>query len=78
MNLEALISRLKQKQVDIALEAMGSQQDRGLYQCGREAGVVQGLETALEVINELLNEERKRDPDLSDDSGEIHGKSPYF
>lgn len=81
MNQEALIARLKQRQIDIGLEALLAANDRGLYQCGREAGMVQGLGLALEIINEMLHEE-SQDPDSPDDgvsrSGELIGKSPYF
>lgn len=59
MNLEALIAAMKQRQAELAAEAMktpGMLAENGLFQYGRQCGIYQGLEEAIELINGQLEE----------------------
>lgn len=65
MNLEtALLNRLKTKQTQFAVESLTRPQNRDAFEYGYRVGVVAGYEAAINVLLEILDEERNSDNDL--------------
>lgn len=65
MNLaDQLLNRLKADQQNFALDALRRPQTRDTFEYGYRVGIVQGYEAAINVLLQLLKEERDSDPDL--------------
>lgn len=65
MNIhDQFLSRLKNAQQEFALDALRRPQNRDTFEYGYRVGVVAGYEAALNILLNLLDEERNSDPDL--------------
>lgn len=65
MNLaDQLFNRLKTVQQEFALDALKRPQTRDTFEYGYRVGMVQGYEAAINVLLQLLKEEKDSDPDL--------------
>lgn len=65
MNLaDQLFNRLKADQQGFALDALKRPQTRDTFEYGYRVGIVQGYEAAINVLLQLLKEEKDNDPDL--------------
>lgn len=65
MNLaDQLLNRLKADQQSFALDALRRPQTRDTFEYGYRVGIVQGYEAAINVLLNLLKEEKDNDPDL--------------
>ena len=65
MNLaDQLLNRLKADQQSFALDALRRPQTRDTFEYGYRVGIVQGYEAAINVLLQLLKEEKDSDPDL--------------
>ncbi len=65
MNFETqLLAQLKAKQQEFALKALGRPQERDAFEYGYRVGVVAGYEAAINVLLQLLDEEKHGDKDL--------------
>lgn len=65
MNLvDQLFNRLKTDQQSFALDALKRPQTRDTFEYGYRVGIVQGYEAAINVLLQLLKEEKDNDPDL--------------
>lgn len=65
MNLETkLLNRLKSRQQTFALEALQRPNTKDTFEYGRSAGVIAGLEMALETLVNCVKEEREGNDDL--------------
>ena len=65
MNLaDQLFNRLKADQQAFALDALKRPQTRDTFEYGNRVGVVQGYEAAINVLLQLLKEEKDSDNDL--------------
>lgn len=65
MNLaDQLFNRLKADQQAFALDALKRPQTRDTFEYGYRVGVVQGYEAAINVLLQLLKEEKNSDNDL--------------
>lgn len=65
MNLETqLLNRLKTRQAEFALESLRRPNMRDTFEYGYRVGVVAGYDAALEVLLQLLDEEKHFDNDL--------------
>ena len=60
----ALLNRLKAEQAQFALEALKKPQNRDTFEYGYRVGVVAGYDAALDVLLNLLDEEKNSDSDL--------------
>jgi hypothetical protein len=58
MNINHLIGRLKKAQQELALQAMLKPSGKDLFTLGQASGMVIGLEAAINLIEELLQEDR--------------------
>ena len=59
-----LLNALKAEQQSFALEALRKPQTRDAFEYGHRVGVIAGYESAINVLLQLLKEERNNDPDL--------------
>jgi len=65
MNLiDQLFNRLKADQQSFALDALKRPQTRDTFEYGYRVGIVQGYEAAINVLLQLLKEEKDNDPDI--------------
>ena len=65
MHLEqALLSALKAEQAEFALQALRKPNQRDAFEYGCRAGVLAGLDRAIEILLKLLDEDRNGNPDL--------------
>ena len=65
MNLEAqLLNRLKAEQQSFAVDALRRPQTRDTFEYGYRVGMVAGYEAAINVLLNLLDEEKNFDNDL--------------
>ncbi len=65
MNLaDQLFNRLKADQQAFALDALKRPQTRDTFEYGYRVGIVQGYEAAINVLLQLLKEEKNSDNDL--------------
>ena len=64
MNVDALFNRLKADQQSFALDALRRPQTRDTFEYGYRVGMVAGYEAAINVLLQLLKEEKDNDPDL--------------
>lgn len=65
MNVESkLLNLLKANQVEFSLEALRRPQDRDTFEYGYLVGMVGGYEASINVLLNLLDEERNNDDDL--------------
>lgn len=65
MNLaDQLFNRLKADQQSFALDALKRPQTRDTFEYGYRVGIVQGYEAAINVLLQLLKEEKNSDNDL--------------
>ena len=65
MNLEQrLLAALKAKQSEFALEGLKRPLQRDAFEYGYRTGVVNGYESAINTLLELVAEERDGDKDL--------------
>ncbi len=65
MNIESkLLNIIKADQADFALEALKRPQDRDTFEYGYLVGMVAGYEASINVLLNLLDEERNNDDDL--------------
>lgn len=65
MNLpEQLLARLKAEQQSFALQSLQRPQNRDAFEYGYRVGVVAGYEAAIDVLINLLREERDGERDL--------------
>lgn len=65
MNLaDQLLNRLKADQQTFALDALRRPQTRDTFEYGYRVGMVAGYEAAVNVLLQLLKEERDSDRDL--------------
>lgn len=62
--VDQLFTRLKEQQREFALDALKRPQTRDTFEYGYRVGVVQGYEAAINVLLQLLKEEKDSDPDL--------------
>lgn len=62
--LEQLLARLKAEQQSFALQSLQRPQNRDAFEYGYRVGVVAGYEAAIDVLINLLREERDGDRDL--------------
>ena len=64
-NIETrFLNALKAQQQSFALEALRKPQTRDAFEYGYRVGVVAGYEAAIDVLLQLLKEEKDSDPDL--------------
>lgn len=64
-NIETrLLNALKAEQQRFALEALRKPQTRDTFEYGYRVGMVQGYDAAINVLLQLLKEERDEDKDL--------------
>ena len=61
---DQLFNRLKADQQGFALDALKRPQTRDTFEYGYRVGIVQGYEAAINVLLQLLKEEKDSDPDL--------------
>lgn len=61
---DKLLYRLKAEQQAFALEALKRPQTRDTFEYGYRVGMVAGYEAAINVLLNLLKEEKDNDPDL--------------
>tara|TARA_R110000803_G_scaffold73879_1_gene137815 strand:+ start:1163 stop:1360 length:198 start_codon:yes stop_codon:yes gene_type:complete len=59
-----LLSQLKDRQTEFSVEALKKPQTRDVFEYGYLVGTVAGLEEAINVLLNLLNEEKYSDNDL--------------
>jgi hypothetical protein len=59
-----LLAKLKAKQQEFALNALSRPQERDAFEYGYRVGVVAGYEAAINVLLQLLDEEKHADNDL--------------
>jgi hypothetical protein len=65
MNIESkLLNLLKANQAEFALEALKRPQDRDTFEYGYRVGVVAGYEAAMDVLLNLLDEDKNGNFDL--------------
>lgn len=65
MNIpQELLNRLKAGQQSFALDALARPQNRDAFEYGYRVGVVAGYEAAINVLLQLLDEEKNLDHDL--------------
>jgi hypothetical protein len=65
MNFETLLlNRLKAAQQEVALEALRRPQTRDAFEYGCRVGIIEGYEAAINVLLNLINEEKYGDKDL--------------
>lgn len=62
--VDQLFNRLKADQQSFALDALKRPQTRDTFEYGYRVGVVQGYEAAINVLLQLLKEEKYDDPDI--------------
>ena len=62
--VDQLFTRLKEQQREFALDALKRPQTRDTFEYGYRVGIVQGYEAAINVLLQLLKEEKDSDPDL--------------
>lgn len=62
--IDQLFNRLKADQQSFALDALKRPQTRDTFEYGYRVGVVQGYEAAINVLLQLLKEEKDNDPDI--------------
>lgn len=62
--VDQLFNRLKADQQSFALDALKRPQTRDTFEYGYRVGVVQGYEAAINVLLQLLKEEKDDDPDI--------------
>lgn len=58
------LNALKAQQQRFALEALRKPQTRDAFEYGYRVGVVAGYEAAIDILLQLLKEEKDSDPDL--------------
>lgn len=64
-NIETrFLNALKAQQQRFALEALRKPQTRDAFEYGYRVGVVAGYEAAIDILLQLLKEEKDGDPDL--------------
>lgn len=64
-NIETrFLNALKAQQQRFALEALRKPQTRDAFEYGYRVGVVAGYEAAIDILLQLLKEEKDSDPDL--------------
>ena len=59
-----MLAQLKAAQREFALDALRRPQQRDTFEYGYRVGIVEGYEAAINVLLQLLKEERDSDPDL--------------
>lgn len=65
MNLETrLLNRLKESQLSYSIEALKRPVNRDAFEYGYRVGVIEGYESAINVLLNLIDEEKYRDNDL--------------
>lgn len=62
--VDRLFNRLKAEQQAFALDALKRPQTRDAFEYGYRVGTVAGYEAAINVLLQLLKEEKDSDPDL--------------
>lgn len=62
--VDQLFNRLKADQQSFALDALRRPQNRDSFEYGYRVGVVAGYEAAINILLQLLKEEKDGDPDL--------------
>lgn len=61
---DRLFNRLKNDQQTFALDALRRPQTRDTFEYGYRVGMVAGYEAAINILLQLLKEEKDSDPDL--------------
>jgi hypothetical protein len=61
---QELLNRLKASQQTFALDALRRPQDRDTFEYGYRVGVVAGYDAAINVLLNILDEEKHGDNDL--------------
>jgi hypothetical protein len=65
MNLETkLLNRLKESQMSYSIEALKRPVNRDAFEYGYRVGVIEGYESAINVLLNLIDEDKYRDNDL--------------
>lgn len=65
MNFETLLlNRLKTAQQEFAFEALKRPQNRDAFEYGHRVGVVEGYEAAINLLLNLVNEDKYGERDL--------------
>jgi hypothetical protein len=59
-----LLSLLKTRQAEFALEALQKPQNRDAFEYGYRVGMVAGYEASIDILLNLLDEEKYSDNDL--------------
>tara|TARA_R110000772_G_C13146659_1_gene424545 strand:+ start:96 stop:293 length:198 start_codon:yes stop_codon:yes gene_type:complete len=59
-----LLSLLKTRQAEFALEALQKPQNRDAFEYGHRVGMMAGIEESINVLLNLLDEEKYSDNDL--------------
>ena len=62
--VDELFNRLKADQQKFALEALRRPHERDTFEYGYRVGMVAGYEAAINLLLDLLKEEKDSDPDL--------------
>jgi len=61
---QRLLNALKVKQSEFALEGLKRPLQRDAFEYGYRTGIVNGYEAAINVLLDLIKDERDGDPDL--------------
>jgi hypothetical protein len=65
MNIESkLLNRLKESQLKYSVDSLKQPVQRDAFEYGHRTGVVAGYEAAINVLLQLIDEEKYRDNDL--------------
>lgn len=65
MNIpERLLSKLKSKQQELALDFLSRPTNRDAFEYGQRSGFINGIEMSINVLLDLLDEEKNSGNDL--------------
>lgn len=65
MNIESkLLNRLKESQLRYSIDSLKQPVQRDAFEYGHRTGVVAGYEAAINVLLQLIDEDKYRDNDL--------------
>ncbi len=65
MNIESkLLNRLKESQLKYSVDSLKQPVQRDAFEYGHRTGVVAGYEAAINVLLQLIDEDKYRDNDL--------------
>lgn len=65
MNIpERLLNKLKSKQQELALDFLSRPTNRDAFEYGQRSGIINGIEMSINVLLDLLDEEKNSGNDL--------------